>query len=448
MATEVVMPALGITVEKGIVVEWYKQEGEVVEKGEPIFMVEADKITTDVESPASGILSKIMVPAEIDVPILTVLALISEPGEKLPDQYNVSGDEIKRSEPELENLPAVDTGSLSLSATESAITTRAVPAARKLAKKHGLDLSGLQGNGPDGIILLKDVKSAIVTAQQRPKVMVSSLARKLAEKESVSLTDIEGSGVRGRIMRADIEASLTKSGTENLTLGSIIPMSSVRKTIADRMAQSAFTAPHIYFFSEVCLDPLLHFRNEVLPDFESSFGVRLSINDFLIKAVALTIQDFPMLNAQIQNDQIYIFPEINIGLAVALSNGIIVPAIEHANKSGLLDIARQRDDLVHRARIGKLKLTETDRGTFTISSLANYDITHFTAILNPPQSGILSVGKMDEKLVMIDDRVISKQVTCFGLSVDHRIIDGTMAAEFLQNLKNKLERPSFTYCDV
>lgn len=446
MPIEVVMPALGITVEKGIVVEWLKQEGEAVSKGEVLFVVETDKVTTEVESPASGILAKILVPAEVEVPILTVLALITEPGEKLPDQYKVAGYAPTRAEPA--SFPAEYNGGLSPSATVVAITSRAVPAARKLAKSHGLDLSEMQGTGPDGVILLKDVKSAMADEHKKPKVMASSLARKLAEKESVSVADIEGSGVRGRIMRADIEAYLKKSETEIANLGSFIPMSNVRKIIADRMAQSAFSAPHIYFFSEVWFDPLLRFRKEVLPDFESSYGVRISINDFLIKAVALTIQQFPMLNAQIQNDQIYILPEINIGLAVALPDGLIVPAIEHANSSALSDIARQRDDLVRRARIGKLKLNETERGTFTISSLANYDITHFTAILNPPQSGILSVGKTDEKLVMIDDRVISKRVTCIGISVDHRIIDGAVAAEFLQNLKNKLERPSFTFCSL
>ena len=173
--------------------------------------------------------------------------------------------------------------------------------------------------------------------------------------------------------------------------------------------------------------------------------MRPSINDFLIKAVALNILDFPMLNAQVKGEEIRIMPEVNVGLAVAVAEGLIVPAIARADRAGLVDIVRQRADLVERARKGRLTLAEMERGTFTVSSLATYDITHFTAILNPPQSGILSVGKLDEKLVMVDGQVRVKRITTFGLSVDHRIIDGAVAADFLQNLKWKIEKPAFTF---
>ncbi len=193
---------------------------------------------------------------------------------------------------------------------------------------------------------------------------------------------------------------------------------------------------------------LLRLRKEILPDFEKRFGLRPSVNDFLIKAVALNILDFPILNAQIQGEDIRIMPEINVGLAVAVDEGLVVPAIAGTAKAGLVDIVRQRQDLVQRARDGKMTLQEMQRGTFTISSLAMYDITHFTAILNPPQSGILSVGKTDEKLFMRDGQVEVKLVASMGLSVDHRIIDGAVAADFLQNLKWKLERPWFTFLDL
>jgi pyruvate dehydrogenase E2 component (dihydrolipoamide acetyltransferase) len=435
MPIEVVMPALGLTVENGIILEWLKQEGDTVKKGESIFAVEADKATTEVESPASGILTKILVPIDIEIPILTVLALITEPGENILDEQKETDGKSINTDSTLVNLPG----------KESIIS--AVPAARKLAKNHDIDLSKIQGSGPDGIILLRDVKSTISIEQEKQKINISPLARRIAEEESVSIDSIEGSGIRGRIMRADIEATLEKSESETPVLGSVIPMSNVRKIIASRIEQSAFTAPHNYFFTEVWLDPLLDYREKIRPDFESNFGKHLSINDFLIKAVALNIQKFPMLNAQIHDKQIHILPNINIGIAVSISDGLIVPVIENADKLGLAEISRQRDDLIHRARDGKLKLREIENGTFTISSLAQYDITHFTATLNPPQSGILSIGKMNEKLVMIDDCVISKQIICIGLSVDHRIIDGVMAAKFLQNLKHQLEKPSYTYCN-
>jgi pyruvate dehydrogenase E2 component (dihydrolipoamide acetyltransferase) len=222
-------------------------------------------------------------------------------------------------------------------------------------------------------------------------------------------------------------------------------MSTVRKVIGRRMSESAFTAPHIYFFTDVWMDPLLEFREKVVADFEKHFSLRPSINDFLIKAVGLNILDFPMLNGQVKGEEIHILPEINVGLAVAVDEGLVVPAISQADRIGLVEIIRQRSDLVERARKGRLTLAEMERGTFTVSSLAQFDITHFTAILNPPQSGILSVGKTDEKLVLVDGQVRVKRVTTLGLSVDHRIIDGAVAADFLQNLKWKLERPAFTF---
>jgi pyruvate dehydrogenase E2 component (dihydrolipoamide acetyltransferase) len=289
------------------------------------------------------------------------------------------------------------------------------------------------------------VEAAAAGAPQEAPVKASTLARKLAEKEGVPLDKVEGTGVRGRVMRADVSAYAGKAAPAEGGFGKTIPMSTVRKVIARRMAESAFSAPHIYFFTEVWMEPLMEFREKVVPDFEKHFGVRPSINDFLIKAVALNILDFPMLNAQVKGEEIRIMPEINVGLAVAVPEGLIVPAIAQADRAGLVDIVRQRGDLVERARKGRLSLAEMERGTFTISSLATYDITHFTAILNPPQSGILSVGKLDEKLVMVDGQVRVKRISRFGLSVDHRIIDGAVAADFLQNLKWKLEKPAFTF---
>jgi pyruvate dehydrogenase E2 component (dihydrolipoamide acetyltransferase) len=194
------------------------------------------------------------------------------------------------------------------------------------------------------------------------------------------------------------------------------------------------------------MDPLLNFRRQVVAEFEKKFGLRPSVNDFLIKAVALNIVDFPMLNASVKDKKIHIAAEINVCLAVALEDGLIVPAIANADIVGLVDIVRQRKDLVTRARSGKLTMEELERGTFTISSLSQYDILYFTAILNPPQSGILSVGKTREELYMNEDGAVNKRkVATFGLSADHRIIDGTLAADFLQNLKWKLERPTFTF---
>jgi len=429
VATEVVLPMLGVTVEKGKIVEWLKKEGDRVEKSEIIFIVEVEKAT----------------------------GIITEPGEELPAEYAETSSEPVAAAPQADAVSGATAPQEQPSVPAPPLTgMTAMPAARHLAREQGVDLNEITGTGPDGVIQLKDVESALAAAPKETMVKASPLARKVAETEGVSLEGIEGTGIRGRIMRADVDRAIAEEGAPavereaaaGVGLGDTIPMSSVRKVIARRMSESAFTAPHIYFFAEICMDPLLRFRKEILPDFEKRFGLRPSVNDFLIKAVALNILDFPILNAQIQGEDIRIMPEINVGLAVAVDEGLVVPAIAGTAKAGLVDIVRQRQDLVQRARDGKMTLQEMQRGTFTISSLAMYDITHFTAILNPPQSGILSVGKTDEKLFMRDGQVEVKRVASMGLSVDHRIIDGAVAADFLQNLKWKLERPWFTFLDL
>jgi pyruvate dehydrogenase E2 component (dihydrolipoamide acetyltransferase) len=456
VAVEVVLPMLGITVERGKILEWLKKEGDRVEKGEIIFIVEVEKATTEVESPASGILAKILIPVGVEAPILSVAAIITAPGEALPDKYRTAQPAVPAAPAATaaaaKQVPEAVTGATPKEAPAMPVTpgvVMAVPAARYMAKERGIDLASVRGTGPDGIILAKDIEAAAGAPKEVP-VRVSTLARKLAEKEGVPLEKVEGTGVRGRIMRADVSAysegaAAYGAAASGRRLGTSIPMSTVRKVIGRRMSESAFTAPHIYFFSDVCMDPLLEFREKVVSDFEKHFNLRPSVNDFLIKAVALNILDFPMLNGQVKGEEIQIMPEINVGLAVAVEEGLVVPAIAQADRIGLVEIVRQRMDLVERARKGRLTLPEMERGTFTISSLAQFDITHFTAILNPPQSGILSVGKTDEKLVLVDGQVRVKRMTTFGLSVDHRIIDGAVAADFLQNLKWKLERPAFTF---
>ena len=338
---------------------------------------------------------------------------------------------------------------------------RAVPAAKWKAKREGIDLSLVRGTGPGGVILLRDLdrvrvtQGAVEEAAKEGRVRASSLARKLAEKEGVPLENVPGTGTRGRVMMADVERAADKAsrkpeatGGEGSLFGKTIPMTQVRKVIAKRMAQSAFTAPHIYFFTDVEMDRLNRLREEIVSDFEKQFQVRVSINDLLIKATGLTIREFPLLNAMVKGEEIYVNPEINVGLAVAMEEGLIVPAIPQADRLGLGRIAQMRMDLVERARASRLRLEEIERGTFTISSLAQFDITFFTAILNPPQSGILSIGKTTDQLALGNGQVIAKKVAQFGLSVDHRIIDGAVAAAFLQSLKQRLENPSFAFLDL
>jgi pyruvate dehydrogenase E2 component (dihydrolipoamide acetyltransferase) len=335
---------------------------------------------------------------------------------------------------------------------------KAVPAARWKAKRNGIDLSLVKGSGPGGVILPRDIEQAKITHRavesivKTETIRASNLARKLAEKRGVRLETAKGTGTRGRIMMNDViraSESPTSLGPEGekpkkgpSILGQTFPMTQMRKVIAKRMAQSASTAPHVHFFTDVGMDQLVQLREGILEDFEKEFKARISINDFLIKGVALIIREFPVFNAMVKGEEIFIHPDINVGLAVALQEGLIVPAIPQADRLGLGRIAQMRTDLVERARTGKLKLEEIERGTFTVSSLAQFDILFFTAILNPPQSGILTVGKTADQLYFKEGQVATKKVAHLGLSVDHRIIDGAVAAAFLQSLKKRLENPT------
>ena len=368
MATEVVLPMLGITVEKGKITQWHKEEGDAVKKAEIIFTVESEKVTTDVESPAKGILAKILVPEGMEVPLMTVVGVITDQGEAVPDQY-LKGPVVPEDNSPSETAPSADKAPVAEKADFAADSgqLRMVPAARKLIRDLGIDPAQIKGTGPEGVICVSDVEN-FGQPQSAPKA--STLARRLAENEGVDLAGIKGSGVRGRIMRDDVTAYSSEAQTAaGPGFGDLIPMSSVRRVIARRMSSSAFSAPHTYFFTDVVMDSLLTFRKQIVSDFEKQFGLRPSVNDFLIKAVALNIREFPLFNAQIEGEDIHIMPCINIGLAVAQPEGLIVPAITDAERIGLAEIANQRDDLVARARVGQLTMEEMERGTFTISSL-------------------------------------------------------------------------------
>jgi pyruvate dehydrogenase E2 component (dihydrolipoamide acetyltransferase) len=298
----------------------------------------------------------------------------------------------------------------------------------------------------------KDVEAylaAPVSEKKPPRV--SPVAQKLAADLQISVDAVQGTGVQGKIMKADVlkAAEESKSPTKEEGLfGKTLAMSKMRQVIARRLSGSAFTAPHIYLFIDVNMEKAIDLRDSILEDFEKKYHVRLSINDFLIKAVSLAIRDYPLLNATIRGDEIYIHPEINVGLAVALEDGLIVPAMTQVDRLGLGGIAQQRADLVDRARQGKLTLNEIERGTFTISSLGNFDVRFFTAIINPPQSGILSVGKIEDQLYREKGEVKERKVVHLGLSVDHRIIDGAVAARFLQTIKKIMENPSFYFLNL
>ena len=450
MAIEVIIPALGVVVESAKIIRWLKKEGDPVIKGEPLIEIESEKVSTEIIAPASGILGPLLYPEGAEVPITKIVTVVLAKGESLPDWFLREKEAVQKGIP----APASEAVS-SPPAARPVAPLKAAPAARKLAEQKGIDLSEVKPTGPHGTIMIKDVEAYLASPPEsaaEKAAKATPVARKVAEDLRVPLKGVPGTGVLGRVMKEDVlraAAGVEPAARAEGMWGKVIPMSNKRQVIARRMAQSAFTSPHVYFFAEVSMEGLIHLRDSIMEDFEKAFQVRISINDFLIKAVALAIRDFPLLNSRIQGEkEVYVSPEINIGLAVALEDGLIVPAIPRADRSGLGEIAQLRLDLVGRARQGKLTHEEIDRGTFTISSLANFDINFFTAILNPPQTGILSVGKMQEQLYMEKGEVKAKKVTQLGLSVDHRIIDGAVAAQFLQKIKKNLENPYYAFLNL
>ena len=441
MAVEIVIPVLGISVTKGKIVEWLKQEGQSVEKGEVLFIVETEKVTTEVESPASGVVAKILHGPGADLPSGTVIGYIVPEGEALPADFADGLAAAGPTEAGPDQTPEAPKTAEPAPPAGQTDKVRAMPAARWAAREMGLDLRTVAGTGPDGVILKKDVVAAGKAAPTGPKIAASPTARSMAVAEGVELDRLQGSGVRGKIVKADVAAHL-KKGPQ---LGDVVPMSSMRQVIARHLSESAFGAPHITVFGEICLDELLALRDRVAQPIHDRYGVKPSVNDFLIKAVALNIVDRPMFNAQLVGEEIRIMPEVNVGLAAATDDGLIVPAVAQADLQGVVGIARQRQDLVDRARRGKLTLEEIERGTFTISSLAGFDVFAFTAIINPPQCAILSVGKTQDKLKLANGEIVAQKTAVFGLSVDHRILDGAAAAGFLEGLKDKLENPTVTF---
>lgn len=417
MAVEVIIPSLGEVVEDVTILNWLKSEGERVQKGEPLLEVESEKVTTEIPSPASGILGKILYPKGAKVGITKIVAIIVAEGEPLPEEYRVIPPGLTtRAIPPSPGAP--------LEAEKRMDRIRVAPLARKIAEKEGIDLSLLTPTGPHGTIMKKDVEAYLASIQQQEE-----------EKKELEIP------VTGKVTEAEMVPNAPRP-----IPGQRVPLSTMRKTIARRMVKSAFSVPHLCLFTELGMDALLEMRETLKASYEPPSQFRISMNDFLMKAVALTLREFPYLNARWGEEEIQLLEEINIGLAVALDEGLIVPAIPQVDRLGVEEIACQRIDLVEKAKQGKAQKFELERGTFTITSLANFGITHFTAIINPPQSAILSVGATQERLVMQEEgKVGSKRFAIVGLSMDHRVADGAYGAAFLDSLKKKVENPVVSF---
>jgi len=414
MAEKLPMLALSPTMEEGTIVSWKKREGERIEMGEVICEVETDKATMEYESPSSGILLKILVPEGGAARVGEPIAVVGEEGELLEvekaEEAPIEAKEAVPSSPsvsvkaeETEAKPSQGVSPKPKEAPEMPKRLKASPLAKKLAEEHGIDLSKLRGSGPGGRIVKRDVEAVI---KGTPAGAPSSAA--------------------GTLYPVAIEKSVEE-----------IPVSRKRKIIAQRVSESKFSAPHYYLRTRVVVDELLQARESL----EKEVGKKVSLNAFLIKLAAETIKKHPMINSTWAGDRIILYKQINIGLAVAQEDGLITPVVRDCGSKGILQIDEELRDLVERARQGKVNPDEYSNATFTISNLGMYDIEEFTAIINPPGSAILAVGKITNEPVVEGSEIVVRSAMRLTLSCDHRVIDGAVGAAFLQELKRIIESP-------
>ena len=383
--TEVLMPKLGLTMTKGTMVKWFKNEGENVEKGEKLALFETEKVTTEIAAPASGTLLKILSPAKSTVPVGQVIAYVGQPGESIP---------LPSYQPP---APAAQAPDARISQPELVGTTevRATPKAKRFAAEKGTDLARVKGTGPGGMITEDDVEAFILEAKSKTQM--------------------------------------------GLRVKEIVPLSETRRIIGKRLNSSLNTMAQVTLVFEADASVMVKLREAKLPEVEAKAGVRLTYTDILVKAVARGLREFPMMNSALEDDGIKLIDEVNIGVAVATERGLIVPVVRNADTTDLVGVVTAMKDMAARGREGKLTLKEVTSGTFTITNLGMTAVDSFTPIINPPQVGILGVGRIVKKPVAVGDTVEIRPRITFSLTFDHRVVDGFTAAEFLKKVVEILE---------
>jgi pyruvate dehydrogenase E2 component (dihydrolipoyllysine-residue acetyltransferase) len=448
MATDVIMPKVDMDQETGTVSQWLKNEGDEVKQGEIILEIETDKVAIEVEAPASGILSGILVGQGETVPIATTIAYILQPGEALPEGAKPAQPEEAKAPPRT----AVQQTDWEVPVT---------PVARKMAAASRLDLTTVPGSGRNGKVTKKDVQAALTAPQPGGngygKVNATPAARRLAAQRGVVLESVIGGGPEGRVQAADVlaaaEAAANAPAVSAPVLtpsaaGDVVPLQGMRRTIAERLTASYQSIPHINFTVRVDMTRFNEARAKLNKRGEQDGRARVSATALLAKIVAQTLLRHPWLNSSYkegegaQGAEIHLFDEVNLGIAVALEDGLIVPVVRDAANKGVAAIAAEVSDLAQRAREGRLAPSEVRDGTFTISNLGPFGVEQFTAIINPPQAAILAVGATQPEVVPDENgEIVVRPVMRITLAADHRVVDGAVAAHFLSDLKAALEEP-------
>ena len=440
MAKVVVMPKLGLTMTEGTVSKWLKKVGDAVSEGEPLFEVETDKLTNTIEASASGVLRHLFVEEGVTVPVLEKVAVIAAADE---DIAGLLGGAAPAPAAAAAPAPAAAPAA---SPAEKKAGGRVIasPAAKKLAKEKGIDLTLVTGTGPNGRITEDDVKNytpapaapAAPAAEEVPKVKASPLAAAVAADLGL---DLEKIGAKDRVLAEDILRYLesTREKAEEAPKEELVPMNGMRKAIAKNMLNSHMTSPTVTANLSVDMSAMKAYREQL-----KAKEIKVSYTDLLVKFVAKALTEYPLLNCSVEDNKICYKHYVNMGVAVALDNGLVVPNVTDADKKSLTEISAEIKELAKLAREGGLPMEKLRGGTFTITNLGMYGIESFTPIINQPEVAILGVTTMEDRAVVRGGEIVIRPMMTLSLTFDHRVVDGSVAAEFLQRVKNLLENPA------
>jgi pyruvate dehydrogenase E2 component (dihydrolipoamide acetyltransferase) len=455
MPTNVIMPALELAQENGKILRWLKTPGDRVEKGDPLVEIETDKITTEIEAPESGILGEVTAQEGEVVPVGQTIARIVETAGAVAAAA-VRRSAVAAAPGGATPTPRTDSAA---AAPPSAAAVKASPLARKLAEQHGVDLMQVKASG--GTIQKADVLAYVESRRAAPAgngaaarlAPASPKARRLAAERGLDLGALLGSGPGGAVLAADVAAAArpaaqvpaapatavaaTPSAPRVKAPSGAQGVSNVWRIMAERMTASWTTAPHFYLVREVNVSRLASWRERAA----KQTSARITYTDLLVKLIAAALVRHPAVNASWKDGAIARHAEVNIGLAVAIDDGLIVPVIHRADTLSLAEIATRREDVVTRGQAGKLRPADIHGGVFTISNLGMYGVDAFNAIVNPPQAGILAVGRIADRVVAVNGQPAVQPTMVLTLSCDHRALDGARAAQFLGTLAELVEEP-------
>lgn len=446
MAQEVLMPKLGLTMTEGTIEEWKYKEGDSVKKGDILFSVATDKLTNDVEAEADGVLLKILLPEGETAPCKAVIAYIGEAGEVIAE----GGASAESTAAQAPASSAAAVPAKAPAATRDPGTpVLASPAAKKLAKEKGIDLALVAGTGPKGRITLEDVEAYLTAPkadEPAAEVKTSPLAAKIAEELGVDVSKIQ---TDGRVMKADVlaaagvctaapaaEAAPAISASDNDEPP--VKVNPLRRSIAANMANSWHTSPRVTYTFAVDVTAMKALRAK-LKDSLKEQGIKLTYNHILMKVVAKALMEFPDVNASFADNMLTRHKHVNMGLAVAKGDGLIVPNVKNADSKSLAEIAKETEALIEATRSGKIDMKDMTGGTFTISSLGPYGVRSFSPIINQPELAILGVCDIVDTPIVCNGEIVIRPMMNLCLTADHRVVDGVMASKFMKRVVELLE---------